>query len=229
MLGFTTSSTAFTKSSIVSQGTSPQTIGDSDYANIDKRVPRGWFTCDALEVKTDSTVPGSRAGTIYIGRSRPPGTQRATAHVAIKVVNIADAERVGNTLPIPAAERVRRNLDYIRGVAEIYDTAERGGEQIVVSELMRGQTIGSLIKEGRYHGNDALVGDHFEQALETMRSFHLQYFTINDFHSGNLMLAEKNNGYSDVKLVDIDEVTDDPNYEGAQSLRVAADIMSPGK
>ena len=227
VFSFITSLAAFAESSITTQRNE-----DLSYSTIEKRIPRGWFTCDLLEIVADTEAPGNDQGTastVYVGRSRPLGTHRATQNVAIKVVNIHQHENEYEyiTLPIPAAEIVRQQFNTIRGISAIYDTCERDGQQIVVTELMYGQTLKSLVQRGVYHGNDGLVGDHFEQALDTMRAFHQRGYALVDFHLGNMMLTEATEGFGDVKMIDHDEITFSSGFHGV--ARVAIYIASPGE
>ena len=121
------------------------------HSNIEKRVPYGWFPCTAFEVMASAVAPGSNQGStgiIYMGSARQPGTYAPLWNVAIKVVNIERAEEEYSTLPIPAARVIQQRFNHVPGVSSVYDTCELNGEQIVISELMYGQTVESLIKEG---------------------------------------------------------------------------------
>ena len=197
--------------------------------SIEKRFPRGWFTCDELEIIADTKAPGGddgEEGTVYVGRSRPVGTKRATRTVAIKIVDVEDADE--DNLPLPAADIIRTRFPRLDGVARIYDTCERGGEYIIVSEYMYGQTLKSLVKEGVYRGNNALVGDHIEQFLDTIRAFHQQQVALVDLHLGNLMLNTASlTTDSLVKMIDYSSIIPQDKFHGQH--RSIIYILSPGK
>jgi hypothetical protein len=146
--------------------------------------------------------------------------ERLQRHVAVKEIRVAESERV--LREAQAAARLNHP-----GIVTVYELGERAGRALLVSELVPGETLGSLRRSGSLTDRD--VGEIGADLCDALAHAHAHGVVHRDIKPENVIVRGDDGGGRRAKLMDfgIARVAGVPTLTAAGEVVGTLAYMSP--